>query len=117
MLEAAAYGVPSITAFVNSAPAPLTSGGASCNGSFVNGESLYFWVPQYGIAGFCDSVLFAALYNSIKLLSCMLRFFVLWGKLIDENIRYWSGIWDVRCGRDLPLESRRREHHEGIAHE
>lgn len=40
MLEAAAYGVPSITAFVNSAPAPLTSGGASCNGSFVNGESV-----------------------------------------------------------------------------
>ncbi|EIM85030.1 glycoside hydrolase [Stereum hirsutum FP-91666 SS1] len=42
MLEAAAYGVPSITAFVNSAPAPLTSGGASCNGSFVNGTGLEY---------------------------------------------------------------------------
>jgi hypothetical protein len=35
--EAAKRGVPSITAFANSAPASLTSGGASCNGQFVTG--------------------------------------------------------------------------------
>lgn len=36
--EAAKWGVPSITAFANSAPPRLTSGGASCNGQFVSGE-------------------------------------------------------------------------------
>lgn len=41
-LQAAANnGVPSLTAFANSAPAQLTSGKASCNGGFVTGE------PQY----------------------------------------------------------------------
>ncbi|KAJ7250638.1 glycoside hydrolase [Mycena rebaudengoi] len=35
--QAAARGVPELTAFANSAPAPLTSGRASCNGAFVNG--------------------------------------------------------------------------------
>ncbi|TFK44988.1 glycoside hydrolase family 5 protein [Crucibulum laeve] len=38
LLEAAKQGVPSITAFANSAPARLTSGGASCNGDFVSGS-------------------------------------------------------------------------------
>lgn len=37
--QAAAHGVPSLTAFVNSAPAAMTSGGASCAGAFVNGAS------------------------------------------------------------------------------
>ncbi|KAF9443995.1 glycoside hydrolase family 30 protein [Macrolepiota fuliginosa MF-IS2] len=36
--EAAKRGVASITAFANSAPPRLTSGGASCNGQFVNGN-------------------------------------------------------------------------------
>ncbi|KAJ7080567.1 glycoside hydrolase [Mycena crocata] len=35
--QAAAHGVPSLTAFVNSAPAQLTSNHASCGGTFVNG--------------------------------------------------------------------------------
>lgn len=38
--EAAKRGVPSLTAFANSAPPTLTSGGASCNGQFVSGRSL-----------------------------------------------------------------------------
>ncbi|KAJ7722061.1 glycoside hydrolase [Mycena maculata] len=42
LTQAAAHGVPSLTAFVNSAPAPMTSGGASCNGSFVNGTGLEY---------------------------------------------------------------------------
>ncbi|RDB25248.1 Endo-beta-1,6-galactanase [Hypsizygus marmoreus] len=37
LLEASKRGVPSITAFANTAPAKLTSGGASCNGGFVSG--------------------------------------------------------------------------------
>jgi hypothetical protein len=36
--EAAKRGVPSLTAFANSAPPSLTSGGASCNGQFVTGK-------------------------------------------------------------------------------
>ncbi|KAJ7647920.1 glycoside hydrolase [Roridomyces roridus] len=40
--QSAAHGVPSLTAFVNSAPASMTSGGASCNGSFVNGTGLEY---------------------------------------------------------------------------
>ncbi|KAJ6631336.1 glycoside hydrolase [Mycena sp. CBHHK59/15] len=39
--QAAAHGV-ALTAFVNSAPAPMTSGGASCNGQFVNGTGLEY---------------------------------------------------------------------------
>ncbi|KAL0955642.1 hypothetical protein HGRIS_001873 [Hohenbuehelia grisea] len=35
--EASKRGVPSLTAFANSAPAQLTSGKASCNGGFVSG--------------------------------------------------------------------------------
>ncbi|KAF8663662.1 hypothetical protein AX16_000904 [Volvariella volvacea WC 439] len=35
---AARYGVQSLTAFANSAPPRLTSGGASCNGAFVTGN-------------------------------------------------------------------------------
>jgi hypothetical protein len=38
--QASAHGVPSLTAFVNSAPAALTSGHASCNGAFVNGRQI-----------------------------------------------------------------------------
>jgi hypothetical protein len=38
--EAAKLGVSSLTAFANSAPPSLTSGGASCNGQFVNGKYL-----------------------------------------------------------------------------
>ncbi|KAE9402780.1 glycoside hydrolase [Gymnopus androsaceus JB14] len=34
--QASDFGVPGITMFVNSAPAPLTSNGFSCNGQFVN---------------------------------------------------------------------------------
>lgn len=37
LMEASKYGVQSLTAFANSAPAKLTSGGASCNGQFVTG--------------------------------------------------------------------------------
>ncbi|KAF9012613.1 glycoside hydrolase family 5 protein [Cyathus striatus] len=37
LLEAVKLGVPSVTAFANSAPASMTSGGASCNGGFVSG--------------------------------------------------------------------------------
>ncbi|KAG6809006.1 hypothetical protein H0H92_002018 [Tricholoma furcatifolium] len=37
LTQAASFGVPHLTAFANSAPAPLTSGGASCNGEFVTG--------------------------------------------------------------------------------
>lgn len=37
--QAANNGVPSFTAFANSAPAQLTSGKASCNGGFVTGQS------------------------------------------------------------------------------
>ncbi|KAJ7076441.1 glycoside hydrolase family 5 protein [Mycena epipterygia] len=40
--QAAAHGVPSLTAFVNSAPAAMTSGGASCAGAFVNGTGLEY---------------------------------------------------------------------------
>ncbi|KAJ7098512.1 glycoside hydrolase [Mycena belliarum] len=40
--QASAHGVPSLTAFVNSAPAALTSGHASCNGAFVNGTGLAY---------------------------------------------------------------------------
>ncbi|KAJ7692272.1 glycoside hydrolase family 5 protein [Mycena rosella] len=40
--QAAAHGVPSLTAFVNSAPAAMTSGHASCNGAFVNGTGLEY---------------------------------------------------------------------------
>lgn len=39
LLEASKRGVPSITAFANTAPAKLTSGGASCNSGFVTGAS------------------------------------------------------------------------------
>ncbi|KAF7348961.1 hypothetical protein MVEN_01416800 [Mycena venus] len=39
---AAAHGVPSFTAFVNSAPPGLTSNGASCGGSFVSGTGEAF---------------------------------------------------------------------------
>ncbi|KAF8058694.1 glycoside hydrolase [Lyophyllum atratum] len=38
LLEAAKRGVQHLTAFANSAPAPLTSGKASCNGGFVTGS-------------------------------------------------------------------------------
>ncbi|KAJ7364716.1 glycoside hydrolase [Mycena albidolilacea] len=38
--QASAHGVSSLTAFVNSAPASLTSGHASCNGAFVNGRKI-----------------------------------------------------------------------------
>jgi hypothetical protein len=41
MQQAAAHGVPSITAFVNSAPAQLTSNHASCGGTFVNGAAYF----------------------------------------------------------------------------
>lgn len=42
--EAAKRGVSSLTAFANSAPPSLTSGGASCNGRFVSGTYLdMFW--------------------------------------------------------------------------
>lgn len=40
--QASALGVPGITMFANSAPAPLTSNGFSCAGQFVNGTLLYF---------------------------------------------------------------------------
>ncbi|KAJ6614971.1 glycoside hydrolase family 5 protein [Mycena sp. CBHHK59/15] len=40
--QASAHGVPSLTAFVNSAPAQMTSGHASCNGAFVNGTGLAY---------------------------------------------------------------------------
>jgi hypothetical protein len=40
MQQAAAHGVPSITAFVISAPAQLTSNNASCGGTFVSGKKL-----------------------------------------------------------------------------
>ncbi|KAJ7469618.1 glycoside hydrolase [Mycena latifolia] len=40
--QASAHGVPSLTAFVNSAPAAMTSGHASCNGAFVNGTGLAY---------------------------------------------------------------------------
>ncbi|CAK5266130.1 unnamed protein product, partial [Mycena citricolor] len=40
--KAAEHGVPSLTAFVNSAPAPLTSTGGSCGGAFVNGTGAEF---------------------------------------------------------------------------
>lgn len=40
LTEAAQLGVPVLTMFANSAPAPLTSGHASCNGQFVTGELL-----------------------------------------------------------------------------
>ncbi|KAF7313116.1 hypothetical protein MKEN_00997500 [Mycena kentingensis (nom. inval.)] len=42
MQQAAAHGVPSVTAFVNSAPAPLTSNRASCGGTFVNGTGVAY---------------------------------------------------------------------------
>ncbi len=38
LTEASKRGVPSLTAFANSAPAKLTSSGASCNGQFITGE-------------------------------------------------------------------------------
>jgi hypothetical protein len=38
--QASAHGVPSLTAFVNSAPASVTSGHASCNEAFVNGRNI-----------------------------------------------------------------------------
>ncbi|KAG6853672.1 hypothetical protein C0991_002471 [Blastosporella zonata] len=38
LTQAASHGVPHLTAFANSAPAPLTSGRASCNGAFVTGN-------------------------------------------------------------------------------
>lgn len=38
LTEASKRGVPSLTAFANSAPAKLTSSGASCGGQFVTGE-------------------------------------------------------------------------------
>lgn len=37
LTQAARRGVPSLTMFANSAPAPLTSGQTSCNSEFVNG--------------------------------------------------------------------------------
>jgi hypothetical protein len=40
MEQAAAHGVHSFTAFVNSAPPQLTSNGASCGGTFVNGTAV-----------------------------------------------------------------------------
>ncbi|KAJ6518249.1 glycoside hydrolase [Mycena vitilis] len=40
--QASAHGVPSLTAFVNSAPPAMTSGHASCNGAFVNGTGLAY---------------------------------------------------------------------------
>ncbi|KAJ7922033.1 glycoside hydrolase [Mycena leptocephala] len=42
MEQAAAHGVHSFTAFVNSAPPQLTSNGASCGGTFVNGTGEAF---------------------------------------------------------------------------
>ncbi|KAJ7649286.1 glycoside hydrolase superfamily, partial [Mycena rosella] len=42
MQQASAHGVPSITAFVNSAPPQLTSNRQSCGGSFVNGTGLAY---------------------------------------------------------------------------
>ncbi|KAJ7453875.1 glycoside hydrolase [Mycena latifolia] len=42
MQQASAHGVPSITAFVNSAPAQLTSNRKSCGGTFVNGTGLAY---------------------------------------------------------------------------
>lgn len=41
--QASDFGVPGITMFVNSAPAPLTSNGFSCNGQFVNGTLFTFF--------------------------------------------------------------------------
>ena len=41
LTQAAYRGVPSLTMFANSAPAPLTSGKTSCNSQFVNG--MFFW--------------------------------------------------------------------------
>lgn len=52
LLAAAKRGVQSVTAFANSAPAQLTSGGASCNGRFVTGE---YSSRDYGIHVYSSS--------------------------------------------------------------
>lgn len=39
-------GVPSLTAFVNSAPAPMTAGKTSCNSQFVTGEDRIYVLDQ-----------------------------------------------------------------------
>ncbi|KAF5387216.1 hypothetical protein D9757_006831 [Collybiopsis confluens] len=40
--QASSFGVPGITMFINTAPAPLTSNKASCAGQFVNGSGAAF---------------------------------------------------------------------------
>ncbi|KIK60846.1 glycoside hydrolase family 30 protein [Collybiopsis luxurians FD-317 M1] len=48
--QASDFGVPILTMFINSAPAPLTSNGASCAGSFVSGSGPAFATYMVDIA-------------------------------------------------------------------
>lgn len=47
--QAAQHGVPGLTMFANSAPAPLTSGRTSCNSQFVSGEYSLFENIVFGV--------------------------------------------------------------------
>ncbi|KIK60772.1 glycoside hydrolase family 30 protein [Collybiopsis luxurians FD-317 M1] len=54
--QASNFGVPGITMFINSAPAPLTSNKASCAGQFVNGSGPAFAQYMVDVASHWRSV-------------------------------------------------------------
>lgn len=79
--QASDFGVPGITMFINSAPAPLTSNGFSCAGQFVNGvyashsfscedsDHIYVfsqWSSVCNLSGRCRSALAGGGYQYIN---------------------------------------------------